>query len=57
MIKHCVTCMPRIKVEACKCNKCGHVWLPRESNPNPIACAGCKSPYWDRQFNLQNSNI
>lgn len=40
--------MGKVQVEACKCNQCGYVWLPREGNPNPIACSKCKSPFWDR---------
>ena len=49
---------PIINVEAFKCNKCGHVWLSRgyaEKMHNeekmffPIACAKCKSAYWDRE--------
>lgn len=40
----------KIKVEACQCNVCEHVWLPRE--PDPLCCAKCKTPYWDRQKNV-----
>ena len=40
--------MARVKVTACKCNKCGHIWYPRENNPNPVSCGKCKSPHWDR---------
>jgi hypothetical protein len=36
-----------IKVNACKCEKCGHVWLPHIRNSRPIACAKCKSVYWN----------
>lgn len=39
--------MPIIKVDACKCARCGHTWLPRDKKKRPIICPKCKSPYWD----------
>lgn len=36
--------MARIQVEANQCDVCGHIWL----STNPLRCAKCKSPYWDR---------
>ena len=41
--------MGKVKVDAYKCERCGHIWLPREPNKNrkPILCAKCKSAYWD----------
>lgn len=42
--------MALIKTEAFKCNKCGHVWISTiytHKNP-PVACAKCKTPYWNR---------
>ena len=42
------TKMPTEMVEACRCTRCGHVWLPSPLKTGPpIACAKCKSPYWD----------
>jgi len=38
--------MAIVKIEACKCNICGHVWLPRE--PDPVCCAKCKNPRWNK---------
>jgi len=40
----------------CTCERCGHVWIatPRQNasgkwvNLKPVACAKCKSAYWDR---------
>jgi len=29
-----------------RCLRCGHAWTPR--GPRPLACAKCRSPYWDR---------
>jgi len=31
-----------------KCLRCGHVWIPRKDE-YPRCCAGCKSPYWDKE--------
>jgi len=40
--------MPKITLTGYQCNKCGHKWYSRNEG-KPIACAGCKSPYWDRE--------
>ena len=39
-----------IKVKGYKCDVCGHVWISRdrETKQLPIACAKCKSPYWNK---------
>jgi predicted nucleic acid-binding Zn ribbon protein len=40
-----------VKVDAFKCEKCGHIWYSRQftrDNP-PVACARCKNPYWRRK--------
>ena len=43
--------MGTVKVDAYKCERCGHIWLPREStksqNRKPIVCGKCKSAYWN----------
>ena len=31
-----------------KCDVCGHQWLAR-NNDKPLRCAGCKTPYWDKE--------
>jgi len=42
--------MAIIKTDAFKCERCGHVWISEKYTPEnlPIACAKCKSPYWNR---------
>jgi Zn finger protein HypA/HybF involved in hydrogenase expression len=38
-----------VKVDGFKCERCGHLWISDKftaKNP-PIACAKCKSPYWN----------
>lgn len=37
-----------IPVMACKCSRCGNVWLPRDPDHLPVACGKCKSAYWNR---------
>lgn len=41
--------MAYVTVKACKCERCGHVWLPRKTmtKTKPVACAKCKSAYWN----------
>lgn len=39
--------MARIKADAYKCERCGHVWLPRKATKIPKVCPKCKSPYWN----------
>ena len=46
--------MPIIKdVDIFKCTRCNYVWLSRQyledKKTKPIACARCKSVYWDRE--------
>ena len=37
-----------IRVDACKCDCCGHVWLPR-GDEEPLRCANCKNAAWNRK--------
>lgn len=51
--------MGMVKVDAYKCERCGHVWLPRDLPINwdgnlntldkapPRVCPSCKSAYWN----------
>lgn len=32
----------------CKCNRCGHRWLP-QTKKLPKRCAKCKSEWWNRE--------
>ena len=34
------------------CLRCGHEWHPK-SNRRPVRCARCKSPYWDRERQVE----
>ena len=38
--------MGKIKIEGYKCERCEHVWVPREKE-EPRVCPKCKSPYWN----------
>lgn len=39
--------MPKIKIDAYQCERCQHIWVPRDYNEKPRVCPKCKSPYWD----------
>jgi predicted Zn-ribbon and HTH transcriptional regulator len=36
-----------ITIQAYKCLRCGHTWVPRKKE-KPRVCPKCKSPYWDK---------
>ncbi|MBI3413257.1 MAG: hypothetical protein HY051_04210 [Candidatus Aenigmarchaeota archaeon] len=38
--------MAELQLKGYKCERCEHVWLPREGS-EPRVCPKCKSPYWD----------
>ena len=39
--------MGYVSVNACKCERCGHIWYSRKTTTAPIACAKCRSAYWN----------
>ena len=39
--------MARIKTDAYQCERCEHIWLPRNRTNEPKVCPKCKSPYWN----------
>jgi DNA-directed RNA polymerase subunit RPC12/RpoP len=42
--------MPRVPITVMgyRCERCGHEWVPKDAEREPVACPGCKSPYWQR---------
>lgn len=40
--------MGKVQISAYKCERCGHIWVPRNKKEKPRVCPRCKSPYWDR---------
>jgi predicted Zn-ribbon and HTH transcriptional regulator len=38
----------KIKMDAWRCERCGHRWVPRVMTKHPTICPKCKSPYWDK---------
>ena len=40
--------MAVVWVDGFKCERCGHVWVPRNRDKLPLVCPKCKSPYWDK---------
>jgi predicted Zn-ribbon and HTH transcriptional regulator len=43
--------MAEITLKGYKCERCGHVWVPRE-HERPRVCPKCKSAYWDKARKL-----
>jgi len=48
--------MGYVSVNGCKCERCGHIWYSRKAAP--IACAKCKSAYWNIPIpsNIENKD-
>ena len=46
--------MAEIDLGFLKCQRCGHVWIPRRFEVK--VCPKCSSPYWDRPRGLDYLN-
>jgi predicted Zn-ribbon and HTH transcriptional regulator len=44
--------MAEITLKGYKCERCGHVWVPRE-HERPRVCPKCKSAYWDKARRIE----
>jgi DNA-directed RNA polymerase subunit RPC12/RpoP len=43
--------MGRIKIDGYICERCNHIWAPRQNSNKddlPTVCPKCKSPYWNK---------
>jgi len=40
--------MAEITLKGYRCERCGHEWVPRNTDEKPRVCPKCKTPYWDR---------
>lgn len=42
--------LAKIKLDGYRCERCGHVWIPRvySEDKDPVICPRCKSPYWNK---------
>jgi Zn finger protein HypA/HybF involved in hydrogenase expression len=40
----------KIDIPKLYCKRCGHEWYPKQ--PDVRICPKCKSPYWDRDRNV-----
>lgn len=40
--------MAKVKLYGFKCERCNHIWVPRNTEEKPLVCPKCKSPYWDK---------
>ena len=38
----------KVTLDGFQCERCQHVWVPRNIDEPPRVCPKCKSPYWDR---------
>jgi DNA-directed RNA polymerase subunit RPC12/RpoP len=38
----------KVTIEAFKCLRCEHIWVPRDPTKPPIQCPRCRSPFWNR---------
>lgn len=55
--------MGRQQVNAFRCDRCGHVWLPRDLGDKidrlddflPVYCPNCHSGYWNRPRKIGNT--
>ena len=47
--------MSKVQVWAWKCERCEHVWVPREVDVEPRVCPKCKSPYWNKPRRIPKS--
>ncbi len=39
--------MGEIKLDGYICERCSHIWAPRNQAKKPLVCPRCKSPYWN----------
>jgi|APSaa5957512622_1039677.scaffolds.fasta_scaffold74403_1 hypothetical protein len=48
------------KTELCssgfRCERCGHAWISRGARKEPLVCAKCRSPYWNKP-RVRKNNI
>lgn len=46
--------MARVTLSGYRCERCEHVWLPREGGDEPRVCPKCKSPYWNKPRRIKS---
>lgn len=39
--------MAKVKLDGYRCERCDHVWVPRDKGETPTVCPRCKTPYWN----------
>lgn len=45
--------MGEITLKGYQCERCKHIWVPREEKDYPRVCPKCKSPYWDKPRKIE----
>ena len=52
--------VPEILIQGYKCERCGHIWVPRKNEygviERPRTCPRCKSAWWDKPKPSENEN-
>jgi predicted nucleic acid-binding Zn-ribbon protein len=38
-----------IAVLGYECTRCGHIWVPKNTEVKPKTCPNCRSPYFDTE--------
>jgi hypothetical protein len=47
----------KIEIFEAGCEKCGHIWIPKNQTAPPAMCPSCKSRVWNGENNGNNSGI
>lgn len=49
--------MGKVILEGFQCERCKHIWVPRNKDDTPTICPKCKSPYWNKPRKVSNEQI
>jgi predicted Zn-ribbon and HTH transcriptional regulator len=53
MLYYEVRVMGKVRIEALKCERCGHLWVPHKPIKEVRLCPHCKTAYWDKPKNAK----
>ena len=49
--------MAKIELTGCECERCGHIWVPRNKNSTPKRCPACNSYSWQNPPEQQRVDV